>query len=184
MKLFISSKQNKNKGFILLIAVLVSSIILAISLGVYSLSLKEVILASFLKDSTRAFGAADRGVECALYWDRTAPQNGMPYTIFSTSSSYVTIPSSPLDNAVCDALRLDDPSAPAPSGSGTGWDVTATPLVGTTQFTLTYPDNTCAELTVIKEGTTQTTIVSNGYNTCDSNNSRRTQRTIQVSGNF
>ncbi len=181
MKLFLSPKQQKHKGFILLISVLVSSIILAISLGIYSLSIKEVILASFLKQSSRAFGAADRGIECALYWDRTAPQDGMPYTIFSTSSAYATIPTAKLDTAQCDASQLDN-SAAAPTG--TGWTVINTPLVGTTQLTLTYPDNTCAEITVIKEGVNKTTIVSNGYNTCDASNSRRTQRTIQVTGNF
>lgn len=181
MKLLTSTKQQKRRGFILLISVLVSSIILAISLGVYSLSIKEVILASFLKQSSLAFGAADRGIECTLYWDRTATQNGMPYTIFSTSTAYATIPSATLDTAKCDTSRLDDSTA-APIG--TGWTVTNTPLVGTTQFTLTYPDNTCAEVTVIKEGVTKTTIISNGYNTCDPSNSRRTQRTIQVTGNF
>ena len=181
MKLFIPTQQQKQKGFILLIAVLVSSIILAISLGVYSLSIKEVILASFLKQSSRAFGAADRGIECALYWDRTAPQNGMPYTIFSTSSAYTTIPPATLDTAQCDTAQLDDPTAPP---TGTGWTVTNTALIGTTQFTLTYPDDTCAEISVVKEGVNKTTIVSNGYNTCDASNTRRTQRTIQVTGNF
>ncbi len=181
MKLFIPPKQQNHKGFILLIAVLVSSIILAISLGIYSLSIKEVILASFLKQSSRAFGAADRGIECALYWDRAVPQNGMPYTIFSTSTTYTTIPPATLDNALCDVSRLDDPTA---SPTGTGWNVVNTPTVGTTQFTLTYPDNTCAEVSVIKEGVTKTTIISNGYNTCDAANERRTQRTIQVTGNF
>ena len=150
-------------------------------MGIYSLSIKEVILASFLKESSRAFGAADRGIECALYWDRTATQNGMPYTIFATSTTYTTIPAAKLDTAVCDATRLDDPTA---SPTGTGWNVVATPAIGTTQFTLTYPDGTCAELSVVKEGVTKTTIVSNGYNTCDASNARRTQRTIQVTGNF
>ncbi len=176
------TKHYKHKGFILLLAVLISSIVLAISLGVYSLSLKEVILASYLKDSAKAFGAADRAVECTLYWDRLAPYNGMPYTIFSTSSAYVTISSDTLDNAVCDNTQLDNSAA---SPAGTGWTVTnVPPTTGMTAFTLTYPDGTCADVTVNKEVYAKTTVISNGYNNCDPTNDRRTQRTIQVTSNF
>ena len=53
-------KPNGQKGYILLMAILISSIILAISFGIYALTIKEIILASFLKDSAKALGAADR----------------------------------------------------------------------------------------------------------------------------
>ncbi len=180
---FFTNQQQKKGGFILLLSVLIASIILAISLGVYALSIKEVILASFLRDSALAFGAADRAIECTLYWDRSAPQNGMPYTIFSTSTpEYVTIPPGTLDTAVCDTQRLDNSAAPP---AGTGWSVTNIPVnTGTTQFSLKYPDNTCADVTVFKESNSTTTIVSNGYNNCDPNSPRRIQRSIEVQGNF
>ena len=161
----------------LLLSVIITSIILAISFGVYELSVKEVILASFLKDSAQAFGAADRGIECALYWDRSTPQNGMPYTIFTTSTAYVSPPNL-IPNAVCDNIQLGQ-------AAQTLWTATnATPTSGMTEFRLIFSDKTCAELSILKSGNSTTTVVSNGYNTCDTSNPRRTQRTIEVTGNF
>ena len=162
-------------------AVLIVSIILSISFGIYALSIKDVILASYLKDSARAFGAADKGIECALYWDRGAPQNGMPYTVFTTSTQYTNINFALTGHPKCDSLDIDsvfpDPhnwtSVNAPD-----------PTTGTTNFFLTFPDNTCADILVFKESNSTTTVVSNGYSTCDPNGPRRTQRTIQVQGNF
>ncbi len=166
---------NNEQGYILLLSVLVSSIILAISLGVYALSIKELVLASFLKDSARAFGAADRAMECTLYWDRSYPQNGMPYSIFATSTDYV-VPTN-INLATCEGVQLN-----------TMWTIPLgllTPTTGTTQLVFTYTENnTCAEVNILKEGGTRTTIVSNGYSSCDVNNPRRTQRTIQVTGEY
>ncbi len=172
---FFTKERKQKRGFILLLSVLIASIILAISLGVYALSIKEVILASFLHDSALAFGAADRAIECTLFCDRSAPQNGMPYTIFSSSTSYVT--PGALANAMCDAQLL--------TGASSNWTVVNNPAnTGTPQFTLAYPDNTCADVSVFKEGNSTTTITSNGYNNCDPNSLRRTQRSIEVQGNF
>lgn len=61
--------QNQ-KGYVLLLAVLISSIILAMSLGVFAIALKEVTLSTFARDSVRAFAAASRGLECAMFYDR------------------------------------------------------------------------------------------------------------------
>ncbi len=169
--------KTTEKGYILLMAVLIVSIILSISFGIFALSMKDVILASYLKDSAKAFGAADKGVECALYWDRSAPQNGRSYTIFTTSTQYVVeVVAGAIQPPLCDAVQLDT----LPS-----WTVTNTPdaNTGTTNFSLAFPDGTCADIMVFKESNSTTTLVSNGYNTCTSN-SRQTQRTIQVQGNF
>lgn len=162
----------KKKGYILLLTVLIVSIILATSFGVYALSIKEVILSSFLKDSQRAFSSADRAVECALYWDRSFPQNGLAYTLFATSSAYV--PPSGANSATCDGQVL--PLLPS-------WTVTTTTATGTTSFLINFSDNTCADVTVLKE-TNQSTLTGNGYNDCNTANPRRTQRTIQVSSNL
>ncbi|MEK7118542.1 MAG: hypothetical protein AAB869_02920, partial [Patescibacteria group bacterium] len=98
--------QVKTKtGYILLLTLLVISILLAIGFGIYAISIKEVVLSSFLRDSEKALAAADRGAECALYWDRSFPQNGMPYTIFATGTSY-TSPSNIAD-AVCNNGQSD-----------------------------------------------------------------------------
>ncbi len=76
------SKKSKNKiqksnihaasserGFTLLLAAIVSSVVLSIGAAVFSIALKQVTLSSVGRDSQFAFYAADTGSECALYWD-------------------------------------------------------------------------------------------------------------------
>lgn len=58
-----------NKGSVLLIAILVGGVALAIGLGVYDRTYKELLFTSFWKQTQIAFSAADSGLECALYWE-------------------------------------------------------------------------------------------------------------------
>lgn len=57
------------RGITLLIAVLTASLMLSISLSIFNIALKELVISSSGKDSHTAFYAADSGIECALYWD-------------------------------------------------------------------------------------------------------------------
>ncbi len=57
------------RGFTLLLAALVSSIVLAIGVSLSELAQKSIVLSSLGRDSQVAFAAADSGLECALYWD-------------------------------------------------------------------------------------------------------------------
>jgi len=57
----------KNKGYTLLFAVLVSSLVLSIGISILTISRKEFLLSSSARDSTSAIYAADSGLECALY---------------------------------------------------------------------------------------------------------------------
>ena len=68
-------KIKKNKGFVLLYAVMLSSILLAITVGVTNISLKEIQFGTSAKDTNDAFYSADIGAECALYYDKTDPAN-------------------------------------------------------------------------------------------------------------
>lgn len=65
----ISSKSVsfKKRGVVLLIAILISSVALAVGVGVYTRTYKELLLSSFWKQSQIAFAAADGGLECTLY---------------------------------------------------------------------------------------------------------------------
>lgn len=56
-------------------AVLISSIVLTIGLGVYLRTYKELYFSNFWTQSQIAFAAADSGLECALYLEThlTAP---------------------------------------------------------------------------------------------------------------
>lgn len=172
------SSCEKKEGFILLLTVLVTSVILAISFSIFSISLKELIMASFLKNSAQAFVSADRGVECALFWDRTPtpanPQSGITYTIFATSSAY-QVPTN-LNSATCNGTQLNISSwsvGPRPS-----------PLTGyETKFRVSFADATCVDVIVLKDDG-DTTVTANGFNNCSASSERKTQRTIQVRTNL
>jgi len=58
---------NKEKGVSLLLAVLVSSVLLAVSLGVSAILINQIRMIKGMGDSVVAFYAADNGVEEMLY---------------------------------------------------------------------------------------------------------------------
>jgi len=61
----------KNKGFVILFVVTLSSILLAIALGAANIALKEIKFGTSAKDTNNAFFAADTGAELALFNDKT-----------------------------------------------------------------------------------------------------------------
>lgn len=63
------SYLKNNKGYTLLFAVIVSSIVLSVGISILSISKKEFLLASSSRESVIAFYAADAGFECALTRD-------------------------------------------------------------------------------------------------------------------
>jgi len=62
-------KQKMNKGFVVLFSILISSIILLISTGIYEVVQKQVVLSSYARESQKAFYAADAALDCALFND-------------------------------------------------------------------------------------------------------------------
>lgn len=64
-----NNNLNKKRGITLLIAVLTAGLLLSITLSIFNIAIKELIISSSGKDSHIAFYAADSGIECALYWD-------------------------------------------------------------------------------------------------------------------
>src|SRR3989344_3435689 len=58
-----------SRGFTLLLAALVASLVLTIGLAIVSIARKSVNLSSIGRDSQFAFYTADTASECALYWD-------------------------------------------------------------------------------------------------------------------
>lgn len=59
----------QKSGFVLLIAVIISTILFSIGIGLSTVIFKELILAFTARESQRAFYAADTGIECIRYWD-------------------------------------------------------------------------------------------------------------------
>jgi len=82
----------QNTGFTLLLALLVSSIVLAISLGVFGIVVREISLSTSARESRLAFYAANSGIECAVYWDFVqgafATSSPAPTTITCNNQSF------------------------------------------------------------------------------------------------
>jgi hypothetical protein len=173
-------KSKDQKGFTLLLAMLILSILLSAALGVSDIILKGNKFSLIAQESQKAFFAADKGIDCALFYhlayDRVPgaspawthgpfPRNDTPNYNDDINMNLVT----------CDGDHLD--SLP--------WSITTTPTSGTTRFTLNFMDGSCAEVTVLNENNgVDSTITSNGYNTCDSSDPSRTLRVIEVTTNL
>src|SRR3990167_7369760 len=85
-------KINKNNGFVILFAVMLSSIILAISLGVANIALKEIKFGTNARDTNDAFFASDTAIEYILFQDKPSPGPGplfVPPSGTSETRSYV-----------------------------------------------------------------------------------------------
>src|ERR1700743_3560876 len=60
---------NAQRGFTLLVAVILTSVILSGGLALLDISYKQVTRAASARQSQYAFYNADSAIECALYWD-------------------------------------------------------------------------------------------------------------------
>lgn len=155
--------SENNRGVVMLFAVILASIILAMSIGITSIAQKEVQFGTSAKDTDNAFFAADSGAECALYNDKTIlskfPIAG-PATAITCGGSSIT---------------------PTFAGGGSN---------GAYAFKLTglgASSQACAVITVTKNsssGTTTTVIDSKGYNigdsSCVSSSISRVERELKV----
>jgi len=87
MKKIISQLHSQEQsGFVLLFSLVVSAIIFFVGAGIFSITFKELIVSSLGKESQKAIFAADAGVECALYGDRSNVNafsaRGIPFSCF------------------------------------------------------------------------------------------------------
>src|SRR5581483_5969902 len=128
-----------------LFAVLVASVLLAIGISIFNLTVKELTLSSSGRESQFSFYAADTGAECAIYWDFKGAD------IFATSTDNRSPSPSNPDCA-------DDPSAATPQYITYTNYISRTSTTAVTQFSLTIPNTNaqgvsapyCAIVTVSK----------------------------------
>jgi len=146
------------RGFTLLLAALVGSLVLALGLSIVAIVRKSVTLSSIGRDSQFAFYAADTAAECALYWD-------IRHSKFASST--------PPGDLRCDGetLALTTPGSP--------------PFVEPYQITFQYePNGYCAQVTVLKSAAhPRTRIVADGYSvTCAeiTQSARSLQRSVEL----
>lgn len=87
-----SINKKQDKGFIILLAVVLTSIILAITVGISSIAYREVLLSRTATDAQASFSSADSGAECALLNDVKA----IP-SLFSVLSPIISCQSTDID---------------------------------------------------------------------------------------
>lgn len=145
-----------SSGFVMLYAILLTSVILTIGFGMLDVMLKQIKLSGTTRESQFAFFAADAGTECALYWDvvRQAFTDPLILNIQCAGATITILPK-------------------------------ITPATPQTTFSFNMANNRCATVTVVKDFTTSsTTIRSQGYNVgpCPivGVNPRRVERGLQV----
>lgn len=158
------TKTLHSRGFTLLYSVLISSILLAIGIAIFEITVRELRLSSIVRESQYAFYAADSGIECALYWDVQA------------TSSRIFYPGGP-QTITCDGQTI----------ANVGGAAYGTPMT----FTAAIPNaNRCVSITVTKTALdvgpnppVRTVVDSRGYNVpCATlaTDSRAVERTLRV----
>lgn len=142
------------RGFTLLIAIILSSVVLAVGLALLDIAYKQIVLATTAKQSQYAFYNADSALECALYWDQQ--HNAFDYTAPATSIT-------------CNSQTMTLASAP-----------NSTSVSGGKRRTILYvpctPSGTNAVITVDKYATGTTTLYAAGYNNCAGTDTHRVER--------
>jgi hypothetical protein len=66
------SKRTNQRGFALLVAIVLSAVAAGVTLALTTLAYKSLVLSSAVQESQYAFYGADTALECALYWDNSA----------------------------------------------------------------------------------------------------------------
>jgi hypothetical protein len=178
---FSRGRSVRSRGFTLLLAALVSSIVLALGASIFVLTKKQVTLSSLGRDSQYAFYAADQGAECALYWDSRR-------NYFATS----TPPGFDVLTLKCDGQCLKTVSGPCLEVDGRPPPPIPDPNNYSYTMTFSYEPRSgtagyCSEVSVSKvavAGVVNTTVHANGFNTtCGTRdtNPRTLQRSIELS---
>ncbi len=175
--------KHAQRGFTLLLAALVASVVLALGSSIFTIAKKQVTLSSLGRDSQFAFYAADTVAECALYYD-------VRFSRFATSSF-----SPAMQPIECDGVIVTpvlDPNSPPPTADSAVTyfkiqDSSSNPA----KNGLFWQDESgarqtgnCAEVTIYKNPTAPFTVIhADGYSTeCNSltTSNRTLQRSIEI----
>lgn len=187
IKSMIKQNMEKRKGFTLLFAVLVSTLVVSIGATVVSIAVRQTILSGTSRESQYAFYAANTVLECVFYWD-VAGKADLSGKVFPGDGD-TSLAAGDLDDVNCSGGNIIDGSGFG--GTTTFADAGMTPN-GANSYTVkmeirdvtgTYDHEYCAEATISKvtggDGVVTTTIEAKGYNTCDLNNPRAVERGLR-----
>jgi hypothetical protein len=156
------------RGFLIIIAVIVSGILISIGVGIANLSLKELLISTTGRDSLYAFYTSDSGVECIYYWDNVRDDPNL------TSKFNIGVPEDE-DDIECNSVLID-PGTPNFS------------YIKEFKYNLDLDQqDECVKASVAKNDIVnppRTTILSWGFNTaCDAVSPRKLDRAIRSSYN-
>ncbi len=175
------TSKSKSRGFTVLYALLVTSLLVSVGLSMAEISVREAKLSSAGIGSQAAFFAADAGIECAIYWDFKNPSGKSAFATSTASTISCNGQSISTNSQTVPTV----PSVPSRVGGGTDSNPTSI-------FYLTFtggakPLSYCVIVTVNKTQNSgggplavKTKIESRGYNSCDTTYSRRIERAIRV----
>ena len=182
----------RSRGFTLLIAALIASIVLTIASAIFSITQKQITLASLSQQSQYAFFVADTASECALYWDER-------YNYFATTTpSGAALPYAPVCAGQSIVLKTaltnqpyDQPSCYYAPGKKNlpCYQILPTQFPDVNFFT-TATHSICAKITITKfldsttnPSTVHTVIDADGYNVdCNSIGTSKTalERSVEL----
>lgn len=147
--------HTKNRGFTLLISLVLTSVVLAVGVALLDIAYKQILLASSARQSQYAFYNADSALECALYYDQKL-------AAFQYNESQ-NIP------ILCDNRAV------------VNYAESQTASLRTTVFSLTCADGgISANVTVLKEPSGSTNMYANGFSSCSDSNNSRVERGVKV----
>lgn len=107
----VGSTGLNNRGFVLFMSLLVSSIMLTAGLFISRIIIRQISLATIQRDSQKAFFAADAGLECGRYWkDKGTGEPKCNERSADTSSGILktTADSAALRRRILDASELNN----------------------------------------------------------------------------
>lgn len=175
------------RGFTLMVAVLVNSIIIVIGLGIYGIVFREFNLAVVSRESQAAFYAADTLAECVLYWDQKRDALGAHPELITNELT------------ICDEHFGGDVKIAITPVEGYPVPLCFHPDTGTQKFTYKYTTQLdfesskslkqpSADITIDKEESCEsgdprsifTKLTTNGYNNDTPGDTRRVERGLEV----
>jgi len=159
-------RNNRQNGFALLIAIVISTVVLTIGVSIINIALREVILASTVRNSLSGFYIADSGVECALYWDNVRGNFSMQ-SVFASGG--------------------DSSDASVIECNGNKVSISKAPIVEFRLVDLEDINKPCATISFQSNpsGPEKDKVIlrSIGSNTCATSNPRRVERALEVKYN-
>jgi hypothetical protein len=176
MKYFsLKVNRKKEKGFALLFAVLVGSLVVTMGMAIATIAIKELMLSAIAREAQYSFYAADTALECALYLDYKG-DGGDGKEVF-LSYSHQILPNTVTTPCAGQTITLTSLSSEFGSTDAYKTKMTVSGIVN--------GGISPGSATVIIEKKDETnlrtiTVRSYGYNTSETNSILRVERALEV----